>query len=256
MRYGLTRSLKGNSIVTENRKPTLFAWAGGLPAFTRLTRIFYEKYVPHDELLAPLFADMAPDHPERVATWLGEVFGGPAAYTEHHGGHAHMISRHMGRGLSEAQRARWASLICQAADDAGLPSDPEFRSAFVSYIEWGTHLAVKYSAPGAQPPLHMPVPHWDWDTTGAPEPSVSLSEKGQVSPDEPITFIRHIKPLFRARDRQSMQWAFDLWSYDDVTRHAQAIFQRLQSGSMPCDGAWPRENVELFHRWMTSGMAQ
>lgn len=241
----------------ENQKPTLYEWAGGLPALTRLTRIFYEKYVPQDELLAPLFAEMAPDHPERVAIWLGEVFGGPATYTEHYGGHAHMISRHLGKGLSEDQRARWAGLICQAADDAGLPTDHAFRSAFVSYIEWGTHLAVTYSAPGANPPLHQPVPRWDWHAAAAPEPLDILREtKGQMMPHEPITFMQHIKPLFRAKDRQSMQWAFDLWSYEDVTRHAQGIFQRVQQGSMPCDGAWSREQVEIFQRWMTSGMAR
>jgi truncated hemoglobin YjbI len=36
--------------------PTVFEWAGGLPALTRMTRIFYEKYAPNDDLLAPLFA--------------------------------------------------------------------------------------------------------------------------------------------------------------------------------------------------------
>jgi len=43
-----------------------------------MTRLFYEKYVPADPLLAPLFADMSADHPQRVAKWLGEVFCGPA----------------------------------------------------------------------------------------------------------------------------------------------------------------------------------
>ena len=37
-------------------EPTIFEWAGGLPALTRMTRLFYEKYVPEDLLLAPLFA--------------------------------------------------------------------------------------------------------------------------------------------------------------------------------------------------------
>ncbi|HEX6509838.1 MAG TPA: CDGSH iron-sulfur domain-containing protein [Chloroflexota bacterium] len=59
--------------------PTIFEWAGGLPALTRMTRLFYEKHVPQDPLLAPLFAGMSADHPERVARWLAEVFGGPAA---------------------------------------------------------------------------------------------------------------------------------------------------------------------------------
>ena len=62
---------------TRTRTPTMFEWAGGLPALTRMTRLFYEKHVPEDPLLAPLFANMSADHPQRVAKWLGEVFGGP-----------------------------------------------------------------------------------------------------------------------------------------------------------------------------------
>ena len=64
--------------------------------------------------------------------------------------------------LTEQQRRRWVSLICDAADDAGLPADPEFRSAFVAYIEWGTRLAVANSQPGAEPPPKAPVPRWGW----------------------------------------------------------------------------------------------
>jgi truncated hemoglobin YjbI len=67
-------------------EPTLFEWAGGAPALTRLTRLFYEKYVPDEALLAPLFANIAADHPERVAAWLGETFGGPPVYSEQSGG--------------------------------------------------------------------------------------------------------------------------------------------------------------------------
>ena len=72
-------------------------------------------------------------------------------------------------------------------------------------------------------------------------------------PNEPLTFGKHIKPMFRKRDRQSMQFAFDLWSYDDVAKHAGAILERLRNGSMPCDGAWPQERVAVFARWIASG---
>jgi hypothetical protein len=72
-------------------------------------------------------------------------------------------------------------------------------------------------------------------------------------PDEPVSFATHIKPLFQARDRQSMRRAFDLWSYPDVTKHAQAILARLRSGTMPCDGAWPKDRVDVFNRWVASG---
>ena len=71
--------------------------------------------------------------------------------------------------------------------------------------------------------------------------------------DEPIGFEQHIKPLFRERDRDSMRFGFDLWSLEDVSTHADAILQRLDAGTMPCDGAWPAERVAVFRRWTDAG---
>ena len=79
-----------------------------------MTRLFYEKLVPDDPLLGPLFADMAPDEPERVAKWLGEVFG-PASSSEEYGGDARMLPQHVGKGLTEEARARWVELITGGA---------------------------------------------------------------------------------------------------------------------------------------------
>jgi hypothetical protein len=71
--------------------------------------------------------------------------------------------------------------------------------------------------------------------------------------EEPISFERQIKPLFRDGDRQSMEWAFDLWSHDDVARNSDAILDRLRAGTMPCDGAWPDEQIALFQHWVEAG---
>ncbi len=68
--------------------------------------------------------------------------------------------------------------------------------------------------------------------------------------NEPLSFETDVRPMFRDRDRRSMEFAFDLWSYDDVSQHADAILGRLKAGTMPCDGAWPREQVDLFGRWV------
>ncbi|MEA2150195.1 MAG: hemoglobin [Solirubrobacteraceae bacterium] len=65
-------------------------------------------------------------------------------------------------GVSAEQRFRFALLMSVAADDAGLPDDPEFRSAFVAYLEWGTRLALHNSQPGAAVAEHAPVPRWGW----------------------------------------------------------------------------------------------
>jgi hypothetical protein len=70
---------------------------------------------------------------------------------------------------------------------------------------------------------------------------------------EPISFEQDIKPLFRERDRESMKQAFDLWSRDDVARSSDAILGRLRDGTMPCDGAWPEEQIAAFQRWVDAG---
>jgi truncated hemoglobin YjbI/quinol monooxygenase YgiN len=141
--------------------PTLYDWAGGAPAFERLTERFYEL-VKADDLVGPLFAHMDAEHPHYVAMWLSEVFGGPARYTGERGGYRHMLGMHIDKAITEERRRRWMSLLMDAADEVGLPDDPEFRAAFTGYIEWGTRLALANSQPGAHPVQQAPVPHWDW----------------------------------------------------------------------------------------------
>jgi hypothetical protein len=69
------------------------------------------------------------------------------------------------------------------------------------------------------------------------------------------SFERDIKPLFRAKDRDSMRTAFDLFDYGDVVEHADAIVGALRSGKMPCDGAWPGAQVDKLQQWIDAGMA-
>ena len=137
--------------------PTLYEWAGGAAAFERLTETFYAK-VAKDDVVGALFAGMDHDHPKYVAMWLGEVFGGPPRYSTGRGNYHHMLARHLGKAITETQRRRWIGLLLDAADEVGLPADPEFRAAF----EWGTRLALANSQPEAKPIMQAPIPHWGW----------------------------------------------------------------------------------------------
>jgi len=74
-----------------------------------------------------------------------------------------------------------------------------------------------------------------------------------TSADESVSFERDVKPLFRAMDRDSMTFAFDLWNVSDVRSNAEAILGRLQEGTMPCDGGWSADKVDLFRRWIAAG---
>jgi truncated hemoglobin YjbI len=199
----------------------------------------YEKLLPADDLLAPAFADLSPGAPENEAAWLGEAFGGP-----HQDGTTALADR----DLSPAQRARWVTLAAQAADQARLSADPAFRAALTGFLEWVSRAPAGSLAD---------APRWDWSAGGGPdmpeetadisEPSITLP-----APDETVGFEAHVRPLFRERDRTSMLFAFDLWSRDDVQRHAAEILERLRNGTMPCDGAWPDAWTEVFGRWTDS----
>ncbi len=246
----------------RDRLPTLFEWAGGMPAFQRLMRRFYETLVPADPLLAPLFGTMPADHPERVAAWVAEVFGAPDVYSVPYGGFQRMMSRHLGGRFTEPQRARFVELILRAADEVGLPADPEFRAAFVAYFEWGSRIAKETSRPGAKPPRNMQMPRWNWIRDAVPgsrPPSFARHEQRpplvDSGPSGPVRFAVHIRPQFRKMDRLAMMYAFDLWDVASVRDKAPAILARLQDGSMPVDGPWPPEAIEAFARWIDTGMS-
>ena len=142
--------------------PTLYEWAGGDAAIRRLMDAFYDR-VEQDELLSPVFpGGVGEEHRHHVTAWWAEVFGGPDRYTASLGGYERMLGKHVDLGITPEQRHRFASLMSLAADDAGLPDDPEFRSALVAYLEWGTRLALANSQPGADVVAHAPVPRWGW----------------------------------------------------------------------------------------------
>ena len=73
------------------------------------------------------------------------------------------------------------------------------------------------------------------------------------NPTSTPSFAQDIKPLFRQEDREAMDFAFDLWDYQDVKTHAQDILERIEDGTMPCDGEWPEEQIETFRRWIAAG---
>jgi hypothetical protein len=70
-----------------------------------------------------------------------------------------------------------------------------------------------------------------------------------------LSFSKDIRQLFRDDlDVTAMQsFGLDLSSYDEVKAQAENIYSRLEDGSMPCDGAWPKEQVARFRQWIDEG---
>jgi len=71
-----------------------------------------------------------------------------------------------------------------------------------------------------------------------------------------VSYVTDVLPLFRQRDIDAMRKVrqLDLASHTDVSAHASDILDRLEIGDMPCDGAWPAGNIDLFRQWIADGM--
>jgi hemoglobin len=152
----------------KSQVPTLFEWAGGMPPFERLFDQFYDKVLA-DNILEPVFKHMSPQHRLHVAHFVAEVLGGPKLYSQQEGSHFKMIQKHLAKHLTQEHRRRWMELLLQTADELQLPDDPEFRSAFLAYLEWGTRIAVLNSnLDEVNEDPEVPMPVWGWGVPGGP----------------------------------------------------------------------------------------
>ena len=151
--------------------PTIYEWAGGREPFERWLNHFYDLIEAEAPDIAELFGGkVSKAHRLHVTDWWTEVMGGPATYTEKRGAYERMVAKHKDLGITPDQRLRFVTLISRAADEVGLPSDPEFRAALMGYSEWGSRIAVHNSQHGAEVVEHAPVPRWGWGVAPPYEP--------------------------------------------------------------------------------------
>ncbi|SOB84896.1 group II truncated hemoglobin [Streptomyces sp. 1331.2] len=149
--------------MNDQQPGTLYEAVGGIEALRRLSHTFY-RGVLADPLLAPVFANFTPTHIEHVAVWLAEVFGGPTAFTDEHGGHQALLGAHLGLDITEEQRLRWMELMTEAVRRE-LPEDELLRRRVLEYFDWGTKIAEDVSASPAGTDLGEPgpTPRWGWE---------------------------------------------------------------------------------------------
>ena len=142
----------------------MYEYAGGREAWLRLSEAHYKKCI-NDPILKQVFGtEGRPGHVEHLADWLGEIFGGPAFYTQKDGGHSKMVGYHLGKNITEEQRKRFVELLMEAAVEVGMPKDEEFREQLKAYFDWGSKLAKYYSQPGNKGlPEGKPTPSWGWN---------------------------------------------------------------------------------------------
>lgn len=74
-----------------------------------------------------------------------------------------MVGIHAGQGAEDDLGERFVACFVQAADDANLPDDPDFRGGLRSYMEWAVREVLAYSPRGAAVPMTMAMPRWSWN---------------------------------------------------------------------------------------------
>ncbi|MET9000364.1 group II truncated hemoglobin [Amycolatopsis sp. NPDC004169] len=145
-------------------RPTLYEFAGGDPAFRALAAAHHERCLADPELNHPFSKqDQHPQHVERLAWYWAEVMGGPPRFSAECSDHSAMLRMHAGNGDMTDLGRRFVRCFAQAADDAGLPADPEFRAALKSYMEWAVAEVLTYPGPPAGVPAGLLVPRWSWN---------------------------------------------------------------------------------------------
>jgi hemoglobin len=146
----------------------MFEFAGGEPAFLALAAAHHQRCL-EDSVLAHPFSHPGNPHPgnphhiERLADYWAEVFGGPPRYSQSFGGHSAMLGIHAGQGADNDLGARFVACFVQAADDAGLPDDSEFRAGLRAYMEWAVGEVLSYSPRESRVAAGLPVPRWGWN---------------------------------------------------------------------------------------------
>jgi hemoglobin len=149
-------------------RPSIFEFAGGEAAFRALAAAHHERCLADPVLNHPFSHPGHPEHVARLAGYWAEVFGGPPTYSQTCGGHPAMLGIHAGQGAEADLGGRFVDCFVAAADDAGLPADPEFRNVLRAYMEWAVAEVLAYSPPGSRVPPDLPVPRWSWHGQVAP----------------------------------------------------------------------------------------
>ncbi|MCW2848708.1 MAG: oxygen-binding heme protein [Marmoricola sp.] len=145
-------------------RPTLFEHAGGEQAFLALAVAHHARCLADPELNHPFsHPDQHPLHVQRLAAYWAEVMGGPPTYSASYADQSSLQRMHAGNGDMTDLGRRFVECFVHAADDAGLPEDPEFRQVLCAYMEWAVADVLAYSPTDAVVPAGLAMPHWDWD---------------------------------------------------------------------------------------------
>ena len=128
-----------------------------------LATAHHARCLADPELNHPFSHGLDPRHVERLAAYWAEVLGGPSDYSREGGDQAGLLRMHAGNGDMSDLGRRFVACFMAAADDAGLPTDPDFRAALRAYMVWAVDDVLAYSPVDAVVPSEAAMPRWSWN---------------------------------------------------------------------------------------------
>jgi hemoglobin len=143
-------------------RASMYEFAGGDEAFLAFATAFHARCLADPVLEHPFSHPGNPEHVQRLAEYWAEVFGGPPRFSDAHGGHSAMLEIHARQGADDDLGRRFVDAFVRAADDAGLPDQPEFRDGLRAYIEWAVGEVLSYSGEDAEVEPELTMPDWGW----------------------------------------------------------------------------------------------
>ena len=261
-------------------------WRAHLDASRAAVRLVREQLQPGDPLDAgdEFLQDLVQADEQHQAVMQSLAAGQAGAA----GAHAHAFSENRAdsRGSGARLQDRRARQFLErasahalhfgkAAHLVGIPikqnADGTFDADGSRLVHKIEHANPKLRMPRERPPIPAErrqfIRHWiqqgcpdnepaDQTFHGERDPAAEpLPPAPPPTDGEPLSFARDIRGLFRDFDREAMLMFadFDLHRYEDVRDHADAILARIEDGSMPCDGSWPREQIMTFSAWIEGG---
>jgi hemoglobin len=143
-------------------RSSIYEAAGGMPAFEAVAAAHHARCLADPVLEHPFSHTTNPDHVHNLAAYWAEVLGGPAGYSAI-ADQRSLLRIHAGNGAEDELGTRFLDCFVHALDDAGIPPDPELRTALHDYMAWAVEEFMAYAPYGSRVPMGVTVPHWSWD---------------------------------------------------------------------------------------------
>ena len=143
---------------------SVFEAAGGIDAMRRLAGAWHDRAVASPIVGHAFSHGYREDHVERLASYLAEALGGPAAYSERFGSESDVVRLHSGNGPHEDMDAEAIAIFEDAVEHSGLPEDSALRATLKAYWAWTTRtIMAAHPASADDVPQGLSIPRWSWD---------------------------------------------------------------------------------------------